>query len=872
MGEREPGVRRGRLRVFLGAAPGVGKTVAMLDEAQRRAERGTDVVVAVVETHGRRGTAARLSGLEVLPRRSCEHRGVQLSEMDLDAVLARAPQVAVVDELAHTNAPGSRHAKRWQDVAELLDAGIDVVSTVNIQHLESLNDVVAGITGVPQRETLPDEVLRRAEQVQLVDMTPEALQRRLAHGNVYPAATADAALSNYFRTGNLTALRELALLWLADRVDEGLERYRAQQGIGTPWPARERVVVALTGGAEGATLVRRAARLAGRGAGGELHAVHVARADGLVHDSPARLARQRALVEDLGGTFHRVVGDDVAATLLDVATGLNASQVVVGASRHGRVAALWRRGVGDAVVRGSGTIDVLVVPHEAAAGEVRLPRRAAAALSAGRRRSGWAVAVLGPALVTAGFLSVAAQDFSTVLMAFLVVVLAAALTGGLRPAVGAALLGSLAVNWFFTLPLYRLTIARPANAVALAVFLLVALAVSGTVDRAARRSQEARRSRAETEALSVLTRTVLLGDDPLTQALEHTRSTFAVDSATLFERPAADAPWRPVASVGPEPCARPDEGDASVVEDGTCLVLRGRLLAGDDRRVLEAFAAQVAALRQRQRLRAEAAQVRRLEEGDAVRGALLTAVSHDLRTPLATLKAAVDSLRAQDIRLTEDDRDELLASVGDSADRLQALIDDLLDLTRIRSGAVEPRLVPVALEEVVDLAVSDALGPAVAPSGADGVVGGVVGGVGVGVVDVVVGEDLPLVCTDPGLLRRVVANLVQNALRHGGGAVQLRAAVAVEDGTARIRLLVVDHGRGLAGAAKERAFTPFQRLGDRSGAGLGLGLAVARGLAEAVDGRLVAEDTPGGGLTMALDLPLAPAPAPAGREDERVLP
>ncbi len=830
--------RRGRLRVFLGAAPGVGKTYAMLDEARRRAERGTDVAVAVVETHGRERTAERLAGLEVLPRRVVEHRGHELAEMDLDGVLRRHPEVAVVDELAHTNAPGSRHAKRWQDVEELLDAGIDVVSTVNIQHLESLNDVVAHITGVEQRETLPDAVLRRADQVQLVDMTPEALQRRLSHGNVYPSGRVDAALSNYFRTGNLTALRELALLWLADRVDEGLERYRAQQGIERPWPARERVVVALTGGPEGDTLVRRAARIAGRGAGGELHAVHVASGDGLVRTSPARLAEQRALVESLGGSYHRVVGDDVAGALLEFARGLNASQVVVGASRHGRLASLFRSGVGDAVVRGAGALDVLVVPHEEQRAGLRLPPRARAALSGGRRLLGWVLALGGPALVTALLSLFPRQDLSTDLMAFLVVVVLAALAGGLLPAVAAALVASLAVNWFFTEPLHRFTIAQPANAVALAVFVLVALAVSSTVDRAARRTEQAARSRAETEALSVLTRTVMAAEDPLAEALEHTRSTFAVRSATWLERTGPTAPWSAVACAGDQPCAAPADGDAEVVVDGTvALALRGRLLAADDRRVLESFAAQIAALRQRQRLRAEAAQVRRLEEGDAVRGALLTAVSHDLRTPLATLKASVDGLRDPDLALGPEDEAELLGSVAESADRLQQLIDDLLDLTRVRSGVVRPHLVVVGLEEVVPAVVVEA------PPGR---------------VALELPEDLPPVSTDPGLLRRVVANLVQNAVRHGAGApVEVAASLAVEDGRRSAQLLVVDHGPGLPGAAKERAFTPFQRLGDRSGAGLGLGLAVARGLAEAVGGRLEAQDTPGGGLTMVLTLPLA---------------
>ncbi|ABS02507.1 osmosensitive K+ channel signal transduction histidine kinase [Kineococcus radiotolerans SRS30216 = ATCC BAA-149] len=841
--------RRGRLRVFLGAAPGVGKTFAALDEAHRRRRRGTDVVVGLVECHGRERTEALLAGLEVLPRRTVEHRGLAVAELDVEAVLRRRPEVVVVDELAHTNAPGSKHPKRWQDVEEILAAGVDVVSTVNIQHLESLNDVVEHITGIEQRETVPDAVLRSADQVQLVDMTPEALQRRISHGNVYAGDRVDAALSNYFRTGNLTALRELALLWLADRVDEGLERYRAQQGIDATWPARERVVVALTGGAEGATLVRRAARLAGRGAGGELHAVHVARGDGLLRTSPVRLAEQRELVETLGGTYHQVVGDDVATSLLEFARGVNASQIVVGASRHRRLASLFRRSVGDGVVRGAGAVDVLVVTHEEQARRSGLPRPARAALSGTRRVLGWLVALLGPLLVTGVLLAIPHQDLSTDLMVFLVVVVGAALAGGVLPALAAALVAGLAVNWFFTEPLHRFTIAQPANAVALAVFLLVALAVSSTVDTAARRTRDAARSRAESEALSVLTRTALLAADPLAEALRHTRETFAVDSVTLLERSDVRAPWAVAAATGAPVCTRPADADAEVVlDDLTCLVLRGRLLGAGDRRVLEVFATQIAAVRQKQRLRAEAAQVRRLEEGEAVRGALLTAVSHDLRTPLATLKASLDSLRAKDIDLPEEIRDELLAEVGNSADRLQGLIDDLLDLTRVRSGTVEPLLVVVDLEDVVAGAVRD---------------------VGPGRVVVDLPPGLPPVSTDPGLLQRVVANLVQNAVRHGGTRVEVVASSSTDDARRVVRLLVVDHGPGLPDAAKERAFTPFQRLGDRSTAGLGLGLAVARGLAEAVGGRLEAQDTPGGGLTMVLDLPPAGhaqalVPAPGG--------
>src|SRR5690242_20478997 len=312
----------------------------MLNEGRRRHARGTDVVVGLVETHGRRLTAAQIGELEIVPRKEITYRGAVFEEMDVDAVLARRPTVALVDELAHTNVPGARHEKRWEDVEELLDAGIDVISAVNIQHLESVTDVVEQITGVPQRETVPDAVVRAADQVELVDMTAEALRRRMAHGNIYPPEKIDAALTNYFRAGNLTALRELALLWLADKVDEGLQRYRAEHNITSTWEARERIVVALTGGPEGDTLIRRAARIAARSSGGDLLAVHVTKSDGLTGANPANLARQRQLVESLGGTYHQIVGDEISAALLTFAKAENATQLVLGASRRGWLLAL----------------------------------------------------------------------------------------------------------------------------------------------------------------------------------------------------------------------------------------------------------------------------------------------------------------------------------------------------------------------------------------------------------------------------------------------------------------------------------------------------------------------------------------------------
>ncbi|BDZ47938.1 hypothetical protein GCM10025867_01790 [Frondihabitans sucicola] len=390
-------MKRGRLRVLLGAAPGVGKTYAMLEEGARLAAEGRDVVVAVVETHGRVATAALVEGLEVVPRAVHSHRGLELDELDLDAVLARHPDVALVDELAHTNAPGSRHDKRWHDVDSLLEAGVDVISTVNVQHIESLSDVVEQITGAPQRETIPDAVLRGADQIEVIDLAPQALRDRLAEGNVYPAARIDAALSNYFRLGNLTALRELALLWLADEVDSALKAYRAEHGIDNKWEARERVVVALTGGPEGETLIRRGARIAARSSGGELIVVHVSRQDGLADAHPGALAAQRTLAEKLGGSYHQVLGDDIPRTLVEFAKSQNATQLVIGVSRRGRIAAaLTGPGIGATVIRESGVIDVHIVTHSHAGGTFTLPR-IGGSLTLARRVVGFILALaLGP--------------------------------------------------------------------------------------------------------------------------------------------------------------------------------------------------------------------------------------------------------------------------------------------------------------------------------------------------------------------------------------------------------------------------------------------------------------------------------------------
>src|ERR1700731_4565107 len=388
--------KRGELRIYLGAAPGVGKTYAMLGEAHRRLERGTDVAAAVVETPGRAKTAELIEGIEVIPPRYIEYRGSTFPELDVPAVLARHPQVVLVDELAHTNTPGSKNEKRWQDVEELLDAGITVISTVNIQHLESLNDVVAQITGIEQQETIPDSIVRQASQIELIDITPEALRRRLSHENVYAPERIDAALSNYFRRGNLTALRELALLWLADQVDAALEKYREENKITDTWEARERVVVAVTGGPESETLVRRASRIASRSSA-QLMVVHVARGDGLSGVSPREMGKVRELAGSIGASVHTVVGDDVPTALLDFAREMNATQLVIGSSRRSRWARLFEEGISSTIVQRSGKIDVHIVTHE----ESKRGFHIASLAPRERRVTSWLAAFIVPSVICA---------------------------------------------------------------------------------------------------------------------------------------------------------------------------------------------------------------------------------------------------------------------------------------------------------------------------------------------------------------------------------------------------------------------------------------------------------------------------------------
>ncbi|MCI1255890.1 MAG: DUF4118 domain-containing protein [Corynebacterium provencense] len=827
---------RGRLRVLLGAAPGVGKTFTMLEEGHRLRSEGRDVVVGVVETHGRAGTARMAAGLPVVPQAVVNHRGVILHEMDLPALLERSPDIALVDELAHTNAPGAVNSKRWEDVRDLLEAGTDVISTVNIQHIESLNDVVEQITGVSQQETVPDSFLRGADQIEVVDLAPQALRDRLGDGLIYPAERIDAALANYFRLGNLTALRELALLWLADEVDQALTTYRREHGIDSPWEARERVVVALAGDAEGELLLRRGARIAARSGSGELLAVHVTSQDGLHTVDHQALAGQRVLVDKLGGTYHQVVGEDVPATLVDVARSLNATQLVLGVSRRSRLTtALTGPGIGATVIRESGDIDVHIVPHTRTGR--RFPSfllpRTGGALSRKRRLLGFLLAAAGGPALTAFLVAFRSPESVTSdVLSYQLLVVLVSLTGGIWPALAAAVFSGVALDYFFISPLYTVTVDDPLHIVALVLYSTIAVLVSLVVDRAARRSRAARRAAAESELLQTIAGSVLRGGDAVRALVDRAAEAFGLDCVRVVQE------GRTVASSGTPSV----DGEWSVIPltgEGR-LEFHGTGVTVSDRRLLSVVAAQVSVALEHRRLTATAEEIEPIAASDRVRGALLSALSHDVRRPLAAAATAVGGLRSGGAALSPADERELLDTASESLDALASLVNDLLDVSRVQAGALTITTMPTDPSEAVAPALDEL-------------------GLGPDEVRLCLGHGDRTAEADPVLLQRVLVNLLSNAVRHSPPGVPVTVTSSTFGEVLEIR--VIDHGEGVDPARLDDIFLPFQRLGDTDNtSGLGLGLALSRGFTEALHGTLLPESTPGGGLTMVVSLPLSRDP------------
>jgi two-component system, OmpR family, sensor histidine kinase KdpD len=834
-------VARGKLRIYLGAAPGVGKTYAMLDEGWRRRERGTDVVIGYVEPHERPKTIAQIRDLPIVPHRKIEYRGQMFEEMDVDAIVARKPAVALIDELAHTNVPGSRNDKRWQDIDVILDAGIDVISTVNIQHLTSVNDVVTQITGIEQRETVPDAVVRAADQIELVDMAPEALRRRMAHGNIYRPERVDTSLANYFRVGNLNALRELALLWVADRVDDELHAYRERYGITKPWETKERVVVALTGAPNGDRLLRRGSRIAAR-VNGELVGVHVRPVDGLAHSDSERLEQQRQLLGELNGRYAEVTGTDIATALVNFARSENASQLILGATRRSRWAELTHGSVINRAIRDAEGIDVHVISTAESRREAlpRSPqRRRLAPVPTSRRRAGWLLGTVGMAVLV-----LALAPFRTTfglpgaLLFLLLGVAGVAIVGGVPPAIAAVVTGFVLGDFFFTHPYDSFRMSVGAEIAAMLVFASVAAIVSVLVDRLARRGIQVARSQAESEALARLAGgSVLSNAEPLPDLVAELRRTFDLDAVAVLARDADG--WTPIAAAGNAPPERPEDAAFSApLAEGTELVLSGSMLDADDSRLLRAFVAQLRLAQEHSALEERAASATELAEANSLRTALLAAVSHDLRTPLASIKAAATSLLSHEVAWDANEIAEFAKTIDADADRLTHLVTNLLDMSRIQSGSVRITVRPIALEDVLYPAVGT-LGPGSARV----------------LIDVAPG--LPVLETDAGLLERVVANLVDNALAYAPVDTVVRVdADAVGD---RVDVRVVDQGPGIPTTQRDAVFEPFQRLGDGGGkpGGVGLGLAVARGFVLALAGEITIDDTPGGGTTMVVSLPKA---------------
>jgi two-component system, OmpR family, sensor histidine kinase KdpD len=820
--------------VYLGAAPGVGKTFAMLDEGYRRSTRGADVVVGFVETHGRKNTIAQLRDLEITPRRSLEYRDTVMEEMDVDAVLARRADVALVDELAHTNVPGSRNIKRWQDVDELLAAGINVITTVNIQHLESLNDVVETITGIVQRETVPDNVVRSADQIELVDMSPEALRRRMAHGNIYPPQRIDAALSNYFREGNLGALRELALLWVADRVEDALDTYRDRHDITATWETRERVVVAITGAPGGEALIRRAGRIASR-ARGQLIGVHVHSGDGRREVAAGQLERHRDLVGELGGTYHEVPGDEIAGSLVEFARSVEATQLVLGASRRSRLTEIIRGSIVSETVRAAAGIDVHVIASREGQPPMLTHRsNRPQSLPARRRLAGWSVVLLGLPLFTL----VATQTRShftlaTDLLVYLLVVVAAGAVGGLGPGIVGAVLASLLANFYLVEPRHTFTINEVENLVSLVVFVIVAAITSGYVQLSARRTTEARRASAEAEALARTAATMAGTPDPLPLLVDQVRTIFGLDGVAVVH-PIA---WEVVAGSGVVPTSAVGATVLPLDErNEVVLVLAGGRLVADDHRVLRALADQLAVALSAGRLRAEATRAEDLAEVDRARTALLQSVSHDLRTPLASIKASVTSLLSREVEFPAETRAEFLCTIDSEVDRLNRLVGNLLDMSRLQAGAMTVQAMDTDVGDVVATALDSLSAPPHAV-----------------VIDVA--PSLTSVWADPVLLERALANVLANAARfEPTGSAVIVSADAVGD---RVHLRVVDHGPGIDESQRVRVLQPFQRAGDNPAVGgVGLGLAVANGFVKVMGGDLILDDTAGGGLTVVIELPV----------------
>ena len=850
---------RARLKIFFGASPGVGKTYTMLEAAQRARASGEDVVVGVLETHGRPETEALLEGLPVLPRRLVDHRGVKLEELDLDAALARRPATILVDELAHTNAPGSKHVKRWQDVIELLDAGIDVHTTLNVQHVESLGDVIQQITGIKVRETVPDAVIERADELELVDIAPEELLERLADGKVYVPDQAQRAVQNFFQKGNLLALRELALRRTAARVDADVLAYRREHGISAAWPATERVLVAI-GPSPGSERLIRATKRIAEGTHAQWTAAHVEvlGAAPLGDKDRERIENHLRLAESLGADIVRLAGVSIAESLLAHARENNVTRIVTGKPTHSRWRDLVRGSLLDTLIRGSGTIEIHVIsPLEDG------PRRRPPAATSEERTLGYAAAVAVIIAVTGlGLLLFSYSSLADITMLYLIAIALASLFGR-GPSLLASSLAVAAFNFCFVPPRFTFAVSDARHLLTFAVMFGAGLVISTLTGRLRRQERDAVVRERNTAGLLAFTRDIAAATsagDVAAVTVRHLEETFPIAASVLIPDP--DEAGSLTSAAGLMPLASQeqavarwafDHGEAAGLGTDTlpgARVLAVPLVAGDTtvgviavqarqdprRRggaalpLLETFARQAGLALARVRSAAEAREAAVRAHTEELRSSLLSAVSHDLRTPLAVITGAATTLRDDAERLSPAARAELLGSIVDDAKRLERVLGNLLQLTRVESGLV-PAREWIPIEELVGAALTrleDAIGERPV------------------VIDVP--SDL-LIPVDPVLFEQVLINLIDNALKHGMPPIELRARRR----GAMIELDVRDHGAGVPAGSEKRMFEKFVRASSAPGAGLGL--AVVRAIVEAHGGTITISTPPGGGAQFRIELP-----------------
>lgn len=866
--------RVGRLKIFLGAAPGVGKTYAMLLAARARLKEGVDVVAAVVETHGRGETQALLADLEVLPRRLVDYRTRVLDEMDPDAVLARKPELALVDELAHTNAEGSRHPKRYLDVEELLDAGIDVYTTLNVQHVESLNGVVAQITRIRVRETVPDAILDRADDIEAIDLAPEDLIQRLREGKVYVPRQAERALRSFFSPGNLTALRELALRRTAQRVDAQLLAHMQSNAISGPWAAGERVLVCIGANADAENLVRHAKRIADR-----LHAsataIHVETAHSLRLDAARldSLAEALRLAGRLGvetvtlpSGGRRIVDD-----LLAYARANNVTHIIVGRTRRSRWTEMLGGSIVSDLVRRAGCINVHVIAEP----ETERPPEVRTTLREPLKLAPYAAAfafVFGALAVAEGIEP--AFGVQNVDLVFLTAVVAAAISSGLYPSLFAVVLSTLAYNFFFLPPLYTFTIADPTNVAALFFFTLVAVLVSNLTARVRSQATIAQARARTTEALYSFSRKLAqcVGADDVLWAMAYQIASMlgvrvvvllpengmlAVragyppeDELAAADLAAAQWTWSRNAPAGrgadtlpgaqrffaPMRTARGPIGVVGLDTDKP-----GALLTPDQRRLFDALLDQGALALERVHLVADLDDARRAAETDKLRSALLTSISHDLRTPLASVLGSATTIRDLGSALDDEEKANLVATIIEESERLNRFIANLLDMTKLESGALKPNVTPMDVGEIVGAALHRAAkilaGHAVRTE---------------------MERDLPMLDLDPVLFEQILFNLLDNAAKYAPEGTTI--TIRLERQRAQLVLQVIDEGAGIPAADTKLVFEKFYRArkGDRVRAGTGLGLAISRGFVEAMGGTIEASnraDRPGAVLTLRFTMP-----------------